>query len=125
LKFYILKNMRDFKVKIYSEGGQGIKSMVDRLEENLKKNVKLKDFFIISLVKYDSIVKGGLVEANLIVSQKKSVSPFFEEADLCIVLTKNAKRIMKNKELIRKEGMNKKETEDLEKEIEGRIEKSF
>ncbi len=117
--------MKDFKVKIYSEGGQGVKSMVDRLEVDLKKNEKIKDFFITSLVKYDSIVKGGLVEANLIVSQKKSVSPFFEEADLCIVLTKNVKRIIKNKELIKKEGMNKKETEDLEKEIEERIERSF
>ena len=75
-----------FKIKIYSRGGQRVKSMVESLEN-------FPGFFLTTLVKYDGIISGGMVETNIVLSKKKKVSPFFEKANLCIFLTKVEKPI--------------------------------
>lgn len=72
---------KSFKIKIYSKGGQGVKSMVSKLEKSLEKR---QDLFFTSLVKYDGIIKGGMVETNIVVSKKKRENPFFEKGDVNI-----------------------------------------
>jgi hypothetical protein len=79
-----LNKVKTFNLKIYSRGGQGIKSMVTKLEKSLEEK---QDLFFTSLVKYDGIIKGGMVETNLIISEKQGLSPFFNKANLCILLT--------------------------------------
>ncbi len=103
--------MKSFKIKIYSEGGQGIRSMIDNLEKDLKK------FYTVSLVKYDSIVKGGVVESNLIISKKKIISPFFDVADLCIVLKKDFDIKIKYHDIIQIPEFKRNDSEDLKKKI--------
>ncbi len=75
-----------FNIKIYSRGGQRVKSMVESLE-------KFPEFFLTTLVKYDGVIKGGMVETNIVLSKKKKVSPFFEKANLCVFLTEVEKPI--------------------------------
>lgn len=106
--------METFKVKIYSEGGQGVKSMVDRLEESLG---EISNLFVTSLVKYDSIIKGGTVETNIVISKTKGLSPFFSDANLCIILKKEFEEICKNNKASKYENFTKKDTEDLKNEI--------
>ncbi len=83
----------EIKIKIYSRGGQRVKSMVESLDS-------FSSFFQTKLVKYDGVIRGGMVETNIVLSKKKKVSPFFEEADLCILLTEVEKPI-KAKEYIK------------------------
>ncbi len=79
--------MKDFfKIKIYSRGGQRVKTVAESLEN-------IPGFFITTLVKYDGIIKGGMVETNIILSKKRKVNPFFEKANLCILLTEIEKPI--------------------------------
>lgn len=72
--------MDNFKIKIYSRGGQRVKSTVESLKD-------FPDFFLTTLVKYDGVIKGGMVETDIVLSKKKRVNPFVEEADLCIFFT--------------------------------------
>jgi Pyruvate/2-oxoacid:ferredoxin oxidoreductase gamma subunit len=76
--------MKTFNLKIYSLGGQGVKSMVTKLEKALEDR---QDLFFTSLVKYDGVIKGGMVETNIVISEKKGRSPFFKRANICILLT--------------------------------------
>ncbi len=76
--------MKTFNLKIYSLGGQGIKSMVTKLEKSLENR---QDLFFTSLVKYDGVIKGGMVETNIVISEKRGMSPFFKKANVCIFLT--------------------------------------
>ncbi len=79
-------------VKIYSRGGQRVKSMVESLKN-------FPEFFLTTLVKYDGVIKGGMVETNIVLSKKKKVNPFFEKADLCIFFTDVEKPIFCEKSL--------------------------
>lgn len=90
--------MKDkFKIKIYSRGGQRVKSMVESLEN-------FPGFFLTTLVKYDGVISGGMVETNIILSKRKKENPFFEKADLCILLT-NVKRKIKADEYLEVENV--------------------
>ncbi len=76
--------MKNFNLKIYSLGGQGVRSMVTKLEKSLEEK---QDLFFTSLVKYDGIIKGGMVETNVVISEKKGSNPFFKKANIAIFLT--------------------------------------
>ena len=104
--------MKTFKLKIYSLGGQGIRSMVTKLEKTLNHR---QDLFFTSLVKYDGVIKGGMVETNIVVSEKKGKSPFFQKANLCICLTEVKSPIACN------EKINVKDSEILETDLEKKV----
>ncbi len=76
--------MKTFNLKIYSLGGQKIRSAVTNLEKDLEER---QDLFFTSLVKYDGVIKGGMVETNIVISTEKGKTPFFDRANLCIFLT--------------------------------------
>lgn len=98
-----------YKIKIYSEGGQGVKSAIEILKEQLSKR-----FFITTVIKYDSIVKGGIVETNILFSNQKIISPFIDTPDLLIALTKNVDpKKISAKEKIVLENFNKQSREKL------------
>ena len=109
--------MKSFKVKIYSVGGQGIKSMISRLEKSLEHR---KDLFFTSLVKYDGIIKGGAVETNLIISNKQHALPFFDECNICVLLTNTKKTIPCDEQIVLKT-FTKYDSLDLQKKIEEKI----
>lgn len=72
-----------FTIKAYSKGGQGVKSMISKLAKELSDDYQLK---ITSLVHYDSVVKGGLVDGDLVISNYEINSPFIETANICVIL---------------------------------------
>lgn len=109
--------MKTFNLKIYSLGGQGIRSMVTKLEKSLEKNQHL---FFTSLVKYDGVIKGGIVETNIVISEKKGKSPFFKKANVCIFLTNDVKNPIDCDEKL-----NIQDRDVLQKRIEKRIKEFF
>lgn len=125
---------RIYRIKAYSTGGQGVKSMITKISKELSDKYQLK---ITSLVHYDSIVKGGLVDADLVVSNYEINSPFIETADLCIILAE-MKEIIKSESYIVSEDLKEKykypesiylpfnnETEDLKEIIFAKVLEHF
>jgi Pyruvate/2-oxoacid:ferredoxin oxidoreductase gamma subunit len=110
-------NTKNFKIKIYSVGGQGIKSMSRRLEESLSHRY---DLFFTSLVIYDGIIKGGAVETNIVISDKKNPIPFFDECDICIFTTE-VKKAIPSKKTITLKTFSRDDSLDLQKGLENEI----
>ena len=117
--------MKRFCIKIYSEGGQGIKSMIDKLGEDLENHTFLNKYFTTSVVKYDSIIKGGTVEANFIISKEKDLSPFFDKANLCVILKKDIQDTIENEDLIKIKDFKREDIKELKGQIINKIEKFF
>lgn len=66
------------------EGGKGIKFM-----SNIFSQICSSLGYSVSLVyQYDSNVRGGLIESRIVLSDKKIESPFFDEADFLIKLSR-------------------------------------
>ncbi|GEM_PF-6240897 len=113
--------MKKFCIKIYSEGGQGIKSMIDKLGEDIEKHESLKRYFNTAVVKYDSIIKGGTVEANFIIAQNSKNSPFFDHANLCIILKQGIENPISCDKKIKKEDFTRQEVGELKEQIIGEV----
>ncbi|MFV1975195.1 MAG: GNAT family N-acetyltransferase, partial [Candidatus Scalindua sp.] len=84
------------KIVLTGEAGQGIKLMAHTLGNILAKMGKEVSLNII----YGAAVRGGEITAELIYSDEKIETPFFEKADLGVCLSKNKKRMINAKELI-------------------------
>ncbi len=84
------------KVVLAGEAGQGIKLMAHTLGNILAKMGKEVSLNII----YGSAVRGGEITAELIYSDEKIDTPFFEKADLGVCLSKSKKEAINAKELI-------------------------
>jgi Pyruvate/2-oxoacid:ferredoxin oxidoreductase gamma subunit len=56
-------------------------------------------------VLYDATVRGGEITAELIFSDEKIESPFFEKADLCVELARTSKRTFAAERHIREAGI--------------------
>lgn len=69
--------------KFYGEGGQGIKYLVVCLANILTGEYKLNAAINF---RYDSSIKGGDINADLIISNKPILSPIVENADYCLIL---------------------------------------
>ncbi len=76
------------KIILAGEAGQGIKLMAHALANILAKMGKEVTMNVL----YDATVRGGEITAELIFSDNRIESPFFEKADLCMELAKTAKR---------------------------------
>ncbi len=84
------------KVVLTGEAGQGIKLMAHTLGNILAKMGKEVSLNII----YGAAVRGGEITAELIYSDEKIETPFFEKADLGVCLSKSRKGVITAKELI-------------------------
>ena len=84
------------KVVLAGEAGQGIKLMAHTLGNILAKMGKEVSLNII----YGSAVRGGEITAELIYSDGKIDTPFFDKADLGVCLSKSKKETINAKELI-------------------------
>ncbi|MCR4289136.1 MAG: GNAT family N-acetyltransferase [Candidatus Scalindua sp.] len=84
------------KVILTGEAGQGIKLMAHTLGNILAKMGKEVSLNII----YGAAVRGGEITAELIYSDEKIETPFFEKADLGVCLSKSRKGMINAKELI-------------------------
>jgi Pyruvate:ferredoxin oxidoreductase and related 2-oxoacid:ferredoxin oxidoreductases, gamma subunit len=84
------------KVILTGEAGQGIKLMAHTLGNILAKMGKEVSLNII----YGAAVRGGEITAELIYSDEKIETPFFEKADLGVCLSKSRKGMVNAKELI-------------------------
>jgi len=84
------------KVVLVGEAGQGIKLMAHTLGNILAKMGKEVSLNII----YGAAVRGGEITAELIYSDEKIESPFFDKADLGVCLSKSKKGMINAKELI-------------------------
>lgn len=84
------------KIILTGEAGQGIKLMAHSLASILTKLGKEVSLNLI----YDSAVRSGNITAELIYSDGKIESPFFEEADLCLRLSDSNPRIFNAKKEI-------------------------
>ena len=90
--------------------------MVTKLEKSLEER---QDLFFTSLVKYDGVIKGGMVETNVVISTEKGRSPFFKKANLAIFLTK-----VENP-LTSEEQLEMKDAEVLQKELQKKVLRFF
>lgn len=77
------------RIVLAGEAGQGIKLMAHALASILAKMGKE----VAMNVLYDATVRGGEITAELIFSDEKIESPFFEKADLCLELAKSTRRV--------------------------------
>ena len=84
------------KVILTGEAGQGIKLMAHTLGNILAKMGKEVSLNIV----YGAAVRGGEITAELIYSDEKIETPFFEKADLGVCLSKSKKGMINAKELI-------------------------
>jgi len=84
------------KVVLTGEAGQGIKLMAHTLGNILAKMGKEVSLNII----YGAAVRGGEITAELIYSDEKIETPFFEKADLGVCLSRSKKGLINAKELI-------------------------
>ncbi len=84
------------KIVLAGEAGQGIKLMAHTLGNILAKMGKEVSLNII----YGAAVRGGEITAELIYSDEKIDSPFFDKADLGVCLSKSKKGQINAKELI-------------------------
>ncbi len=84
------------KIILAGEAGQGIKLMAHTLGNILAKMGKEVSLNII----YGAAVRGGEITAELIYSDEKIETPFFEKADLGVCLSKSKKGLINAKELI-------------------------
>ena len=84
------------KIVIVGEAGQGIKLMAHTLGNILAKMGKEVSLNII----YGTEVRGGEITAELIYSDEKIDTPFFDKADLGVCLSKSKKGQINAKELI-------------------------
>ncbi len=84
------------KVVLTGEAGQGIKLMAHTLGNILAKMGKEVSLNII----YGAAVRGGDITAELIYSDEKIETPFFEKADIGVCLSKRKKGMINAKELI-------------------------
>jgi Pyruvate/2-oxoacid:ferredoxin oxidoreductase gamma subunit/ribosomal protein S18 acetylase RimI-like enzyme len=78
------------RIILAGEAGQGIKLMAHALANILAKMGKEVTMNVL----YDATVRGGEITAELIFSDEKIESPFFEKADLCLELAKTARRTL-------------------------------
>jgi len=84
------------KIVLTGEAGQGIKLMAHTLGNILAKMGKEVSLNII----YGAAVRGGEITAELIYSDEKIETPFFDKADIGVCLSKNKKEMINAKELI-------------------------
>jgi Pyruvate/2-oxoacid:ferredoxin oxidoreductase gamma subunit/ribosomal protein S18 acetylase RimI-like enzyme len=84
------------KIVLAGEAGQGIKLMAHTLANILAKIGKEVSLNII----YGAAVRGGEITAELIYSDEKIETPFFDKADLGVCLSKSKKWAINAKELI-------------------------
>lgn len=76
------------RIILTGEAGQGIKLMAHALANIMAKMGKEVTMNVL----YDATVRGGEITAELIFSDEKIESPFFERADLCLELAKSSRR---------------------------------
>ncbi len=84
------------KIILSGEAGQGIKLMAHTLGNILAKMGKEVSLNII----YGAAVRGGEITAELVYSDEKIETPFFEKADLGLCLSKSKKALVNAKEII-------------------------
>jgi Pyruvate/2-oxoacid:ferredoxin oxidoreductase gamma subunit len=84
------------KIVLAGEAGQGIKLMAHTLANILAKIGKEVSLNLV----YDAAVRGGEITAELIYSDEKIETPFFDKADLGVCLSKSKKGAINAKELI-------------------------
>ncbi len=84
------------KIILAGEAGQGIKLMAHTLGNILAKMGKEVSLNIV----YGAAVRGGEITAELIYSDEKIETPFFEKADLGVCLSRSKKGTINAKELI-------------------------
>ena len=90
--------------------------MVTKLEKSLEDR---QDLFFTSLVKYDGVIKEGMVETNIVISTEKGTSPFFKKANVCVFLT-DVKNPIDSEEI-----SDFKDSEVLQKEIQKKVVEFF
>lgn len=76
------------RIILAGEAGQGIKLMANALASILAKMGKEVTMNVL----YDATVRGGEITAEIVFSDEKIESPFFEKADLCLELAKSTRR---------------------------------
>jgi Pyruvate/2-oxoacid:ferredoxin oxidoreductase gamma subunit/ribosomal protein S18 acetylase RimI-like enzyme len=76
------------RIILAGEAGQGIKLMANALASILAKMGKE----VAMNVLYDATVRGGEITAELVFSDERIESPFFEKADLCLELARSTRR---------------------------------
>ncbi|MDR4503944.1 MAG: GNAT family N-acetyltransferase [Candidatus Scalindua sp.] len=87
---------RTKKIILVGEAGQGIKLMAHTLGNILAKMGKEVSLNIV----YGAAVRGGEITAELIYSDEKIETPFFEKADVGICLSKGKKPLVNAKEIV-------------------------
>ncbi|HDY66738.1 MAG: GNAT family N-acetyltransferase [Candidatus Scalindua sediminis] len=84
------------KIVLTGEAGQGIKLMAHTLANILAKIGKEVSLNLI----YDAAVRGGEITAELIYSDEKIDTPFFDKADVGLCLSRSKKALINAKEII-------------------------
>ncbi|MDR4497242.1 MAG: GNAT family N-acetyltransferase [Candidatus Scalindua sp.] len=87
---------RSKKIVLAGEAGQGIKLMAHTLGNILAKMGKEVSLNIV----YGAAVRGGEITAELIYSDEKIETPFFEKADVGLCLSRSKKALINAKEII-------------------------
>jgi len=72
------------KIKAKGTGGHGIKLLMSSLAKIIS-----KEYNITLVFDYDSAVRGGFIDGNLLFSTKKINSPIFQKTDLLVDLVNN------------------------------------
>lgn len=76
------------RIVLAGEAGQGIKLLAHALANILAKMGKEVSMNVL----YDATVRGGEITAELVFSDEKIDVPFFEKADLCLLLSRTERR---------------------------------
>jgi Pyruvate/2-oxoacid:ferredoxin oxidoreductase gamma subunit/ribosomal protein S18 acetylase RimI-like enzyme len=84
------------KIVLAGEAGQGIKLMAHTLANILAKIGKEVSLNLI----YDAAVRGGEITAELVYSDEKIETPFFDKADVGLCLSRSKKALINAKEII-------------------------
>ncbi len=84
------------KIVLTGEAGQGIKLMAHTLANILAKIGKEVSLNLV----YDAAVRGGEITAELVYSDEKIETPFFDKADVGLCLSRSKKALINAKEII-------------------------
>lgn len=75
--------VNDTKIRIFGEGGQGVKLCTHILGEIINKNTTSN---VCITADYDTVMRKGKIKAELIISKSQLFAPVFDEADISVIL---------------------------------------
>ncbi len=93
----MLTDNGNIKIKIYGVGGQGVKFLGKILGKVLN---KYNYEFVSVNANYDTVVRGGSIDTDIVASKNKVGNPIIDKANFCIILSKVDKFISAEKYIV-------------------------